>query len=45
MLAQIKALTEAVAKLTAIKGTKKINPNTNTGDISNGKRRCPQGRP
>ncbi len=46
MLAQIKALTEAVAKLMASKGNKNVNPNTNNGDKGNGKRRrtqvCPQ---
>ncbi len=38
MSAQIKALTEAVAKLKAIKGNKNVNPNTNNGNKGNGKR-------
>jgi hypothetical protein len=42
-LAQIKALTEAVAKLTANKGNENINLNTNNGDKGNSKRHHPQG--
>jgi hypothetical protein len=45
MLAQIKALTKAVAKLTANKGNKNINPNTNNSNKGNSKRRHPQGQP
>ncbi len=41
MSAQIKALTKAVAKLTANKGNKNINPTTNDGGKCNGKRRRP----
>jgi hypothetical protein len=45
MLVQIKALTKANVKLTAIKGNENVNPNTNNGKKGNGKRRCPQVRP
>jgi hypothetical protein len=45
MLAQIKALTKAIAKLTANKGNKNVNPNTNNGNKGNGKRRQPQRQP
>jgi hypothetical protein len=37
MLVQIKALTEAVVKLMAIKGNEHVNPNTNNGNQGNGK--------
>ncbi len=43
MLVQIKALTKAVAKLTANKSNKNVNPNTNECNKGNSKRRCPQG--
>jgi hypothetical protein len=45
MSAQIKALTKAVAKLTANKGNKNVNPNTNNGNKGNSKRHHPQGQP
>jgi hypothetical protein len=45
MSAQIKALTEAIAKLMVNKGNKNVNPNINDGNKSNGKRWRPQGRP
>ncbi len=45
MSAQIKALLEAVAKLTANMGNENINPNTNNGNKGNGKRWHPQGQP
>ncbi len=45
MLVQIKALTVAVAKLTANKGNKNVNPNTNNGNKGNGKRHHPQRQP
>jgi hypothetical protein len=44
MSVQIKALIEAVAKLTANKGNKNVNPNTNNSNKGNSKRRH-QGRP
>jgi hypothetical protein len=40
MLAQIKALTEAVATLMASKGNKNVNSNTNNNNNGNNKRRC-----
>jgi hypothetical protein len=43
MLAQIKALTKAVAKPTANKGNKNVNSNTNNGNKGNSKRCHPQG--
>ncbi len=45
MLVQIKALTKAVTKLTANKGNKNVNPNTNNGKKGNGKRQRPQMHP
>jgi hypothetical protein len=45
MLAQIKALTKTVAKLTANKGNENVNPNTNNGNKGNSKRQHPQGQP
>jgi hypothetical protein len=42
MLVQIKALTEAVAQLTAKKGNKNISPNSNNGKKGNGRRQHPQ---
>jgi hypothetical protein len=44
MLAQIKALTKAVAKLTANKSNKNVNTNTNNGNKDNGRRSQPQRR-
>ncbi len=43
MSAKIKALTKAIAKLMAIKGNKKVNPNTNNRNKGNSKRCHPQG--
>jgi hypothetical protein len=45
MLALIKALTKAIAKLTANKSNESVNPNTNDGNKGNGKRWHPQGCP
>ncbi len=45
MSVQIKALTKAVAKLTANKGIENVNPNTNNSNKGNGKRHHPQRRP
>ncbi len=45
MLVQIKALTEAITKLTAIKGNENVNPNTNSGNKGNHKRGCTQAHP
>jgi hypothetical protein len=45
MSVQIKALTKAVAKVTATKGNKNVNPSTTNGDEGNGKRHQPQRGP
>jgi hypothetical protein len=45
MLAQIKALTKAITKLTATKGNKNVNPNTTNGNKGNSKRHQPQRQP